>query len=211
MVKTRETLLAKAKQIYFTPELIHLVDSGKITKTIRAVTCTDLMKEDGYLDSEKMKKHHWDKVKKVMPMFFGITFFGPYLKGDILYVKEPWRISEEESKHFVYFNVEKERFGFKWKSPILMPKDAARIILEVVDVELKRIQDLTEEDVNQAGFEEIIDKSGDAFEDAGGWNLSAVQNFSISWNLLLDKKDREKYNWDKNPWVWVYEFKRISI
>uniref|UniRef100_A0A6H1ZRR2 Uncharacterized protein n=1 Tax=viral metagenome TaxID=1070528 RepID=A0A6H1ZRR2_9ZZZZ len=102
------------------------------------------------------------------------------------------------------------RFGnwdFHWKSPLFMPKKYARIWLELTaDPIPQRIQEITEEDADAEGF------GGDFphkvfpdifFNDMG--HLSIPECFGI----LFDT-----YNgpgtWDKNPWVWKLEFKRIE-
>lgn len=83
----------------------------------------------------------------------------------------------------------------KWKPSIHMPKEAARIFLEVTDVRIERLQDISEVDAVSEGF--VADKGGIPFK--------AKSRFFMTW--------KDIYGWDSikdNPFVWVYEFKQIE-
>lgn len=100
---------------------------------------------------------------------------------------------------------EKERFYYKWepgKSPlnwtpsIFMPKEACRIFLEVTSVRVERLRDISEEDGKAEG---VIPSSGVPV-DKPYWYA-----FMLVW-----RKIHSLESWQANPWVWVYEFKRIE-
>jgi len=81
---------------------------------------------------------------------------------------------------------------------IHMPKWAARIWLEVLDVRVERLQEITEKDaikegMYQEGFEIEISKYVD----------NPVEQFAQLWDSLNAKRG---YGWDVNPWVLRYEF-----
>lgn len=99
----------------------------------------------------------------------------PYQQGDILYVRETWRVrdcigdyakstkrAEIEYRaggdsHIIYPtdpDFDKWRQGAKWHPPIHMPKEAARIFLRVVNVRAERLQDMKEEDAFAEGYED---------------------------------------------------------
>jgi hypothetical protein len=77
-----------------------------------------------------------------------------------------------------------------WKSPIHMPHAACRIRLEITDVRVQRVQDISEADALAEGVRRQIKHAAayaelwDSINGAGAW--------------------------DANPWVWVVSFARIS-
>jgi hypothetical protein len=78
----------------------------------------------------------------------------------------------------------------KWKSPIFMPYDAARIFLRITNVRFERVQEITPEEVKKEGLPE-----------------SDICRFAEYWDKLNSKRG---YSWESNPWVYVVEFVRIS-
>jgi tartrate dehydratase alpha subunit/fumarate hydratase class I-like protein len=68
-----------------------------------------------------------------------------------------------------------------------MPKEAARIFLKVTNVRVERLQDITVEQAIKEGF-------------------NSVYEFNVLWDKTIKKQDLDKYGWNANPWVWVYEF-----
>lgn len=86
------------------------------------------------------------------------------------------------------------RFGKKIPS-IFMPRWASRITLEVTDVRVERLQEITEADAVAEGF--ALDGDG----------VTALENFATLWEQLNLLRG---YGWDLNPYVWVVSFKRIK-
>ncbi len=91
---------------------------------------------------------------------------------------------------------------------IHMPRWASRLILEVVNVRVERLQEITEEDARAEG---IIDggclNCGES-EPCGcdNPNPDARDTFIYLWNSINGKK----HPWTSNPWVWVIQFKRVN-
>lgn len=94
----------------------------------------------------------------------------------------------------------------KWRPPIHMQRWATRIILEVTGVRVERVQSISETDAYAEGVGawHVSSPSLAQYEKEGG---SYRNGFHKAWNKLNAKNG---YSWDKNPWVWVYEFKRIE-
>jgi hypothetical protein len=149
----------------------------------------------------------------------------PYQPGDHLWVRETWRCTKYNSmdgdlgyevefkdgtrKYFEFDDNERfhqfGKFAFKngWQSPYFMPKEAARIWLEVTDVRVERLQEITEEDAMAEGV-----RPGDQIAGPNSsCALTAKQSFMWLWQSLNDKRG---YGWLINPWVWVISFKRIG-
>lgn len=115
---------------------------------------------------------------------------------------------------------------YKWKPSIHMPKDAARIFLKVTDVRVEKLQDITEEQAQEEGIseQEIIKAWNSIYKHKGGFVENISENlkrlfgtdnhfiyvFKNVFNSTVKKSDIDKYGWDANPWVWVYEFERCE-
>lgn len=78
----------------------------------------------------------------------------------------------------------------KWKPSIHMPRWASRILLEVVEVRVERVQEITGEDCLMEGIQPYTGI-----------------DFCTLWNSV---NARRGFGWDTNPWVWVVTFKRIE-
>lgn len=79
-----------------------------------------------------------------------------------------------------------------WRPSIHMPKAACRIWLEVVDIRVQRLHEITREECLAEGVDEPLP--------------FAKSGFASLWYSIHKK---EPYEWYSNPWVWVVEFKRI--
>ncbi|HAB02484.1 MAG TPA: hypothetical protein DCE25_05965 [Pseudomonas sp.] len=82
---------------------------------------------------------------------------------------------------------------------IHMPRWASRILLEVTDVRVERLQDISEEQAEAEGVG-FLRHAPDADE-----TLTAAQLFECLWSSINGDE-----SWSGNPWVWVVEFKRIE-
>ena len=104
--------------------------------------------------------------------------------------------------------------SLKWKPSIHMPRWASRITLEITNVRVEQMQDISEEDAKAEGIVPIVCKHPNpvlpsACEDCRntGYIDPPEQGFMELWNSLNEKRG---FGWSKNPWVWVIEFKRIK-
>jgi len=133
--------------------------------------------------------------------------------GDLLWVKETWRIWESATFGSIsgepldpdiikgsLKNFEEEFLKSRpieyladtneegpWRSSIFMPKWASRIKLRITDVDVQKINDITDNDVCAEGFD-------------------SRDEFIKLWNNINEKSG---YTFEKNNWVWVIKFKRI--
>lgn len=99
----------------------------------------------------------------------------------------------------------------KWRPSILMPRWASRILLEITNVKVERLQDISEEDAMAEGA--II-------TDYAGFNrytfdsakqplcLSAKEAFINLWDSINGKNETKC--WGANPFVWCIEFRRVE-
>ncbi|HDS8605943.1 hypothetical protein [Klebsiella pneumoniae] len=95
----------------------------------------------------------------------------------------------------------------KLRPSIHMPRWASRILLEITDVRVERLNAISEEDARAEG---IIDggclNCGEP-EPCGCANPEpdATDAFAYLWQSIYGQD-----NWNANPWVWVIEFKRVE-
>ena len=94
-----------------------------------------------------------------------------------------------------------------WRSPLFMPKRAARIWLRINDIRVERLQDISKEDVVREGIlrpdYEFAKRAGTYTEEKETIQLRDF--FADLWVSINGQK-----SWDTNPWVWVIEFEVIS-
>ncbi|PWE37932.1 hypothetical protein C9I50_24675 [Pseudomonas prosekii] len=89
----------------------------------------------------------------------------------------------------------------KGRPSIHMPRWASRILLEITDVRVERLQDISEE---QASAEGVSAQAVESFRVAGV-DRPAGFAFRDLWTSINGDE-----NWTVNPWVWVVEFKRVT-
>lgn len=89
-----------------------------------------------------------------------------------------------------------------WKPSIFMPRWASRITLEITNIRVEKLQDISTADVYCEGFTQgIYAKPGNV-----GWvaHADCEEAFEEAWDSLNAKRG---YSWESNPRVWVIEFK----
>lgn len=95
----------------------------------------------------------------------------------------------------------------RWRPSIHMPKEAARLFIQVTGVRVERLQDISDDGAKAEGANYRNGKPV-GFEEK--CRRSAIDRFTEIWNSTIKSADLPIYSWDANPWVWVIEFERIS-
>lgn len=161
----------------------------------------------------------------------------PYTHGNRLWIRETWADGAPTSSGFVYraTAVEDdsgERDGWwsddefiagkiRWRSPIFMPRDASRITLEIADVRVERLQEISVQDARAEGLTTITkdglswkygipDRDGLPGTDDTGWPWQAWELDPRRAYRTLWEKLHGAGSWAANPWVWVIEFRRVG-
>lgn len=149
-----------------------------------------------------------------------IKRYAPYKLGDVLYVRETV-CGHQLSDGSIYYRYRAtDPDGNKcpmnpehsecWTPAIHMPKEAARIRLDVTGVRIERLQDMTDEEAFKEGIrtDMLLCSMDDRnyAEAIGGRN-----EFRKLWDsaVSINRIEKRRYAWEKNPWVWVFEFRRI--
>jgi hypothetical protein len=154
----------------------------------------------------------------------------PYALGDRLWVREAWALGyalDDDEKPIepqnIYYRADDEPFsrwldpdsgewrdGIKWRPSIYMPRGASRITLEVTEVRVHRLQDISEGDAIAEGA--YVGKASGRYADdiatmviEGRWFATARGWYADLWDRINGPGSR-----DENPWVAAYTFKPVS-
>lgn len=138
-------------------------------------------------------------VKETSPQKF------PYQPGDILWVRETWC---QPAKHIFWYRADSPVKNLLWRPSIHMPKEAARIFLQVKKIKIERLQDITEEQTLAEGCSGVFYGNGSNI--GSGWDLTPQNEFTNTWNKTIKKSNLDRYGWNANPFVFVIEFERIE-
>lgn len=100
--------------------------------------------------------------------------------------------------------------NFPWNSPVYMPRWASRLLLEVTDVRVQRLQEISEQDAQAEGV------PFDGTYWLGGLHLvkgtlqcwpTASEAFARAWDVINGKRA----TWSSNPWVWAITFRVVHL
>ncbi len=187
----------KESPIIFSTPMDQAIIDGSKKQTRRRIK----PQVDGYLFCNE-----WNPLQDMDPIKC------PYGEpGSKLWVREKFRLSEPEdctscnSPCPVYppvgvpiFYADFQCDGMKWKPSIHMKKEYANIWLEVLNVRVERLQDISEEDAKAEGMKS--DPNDPCEPTHKGY-------FKTLWNDINEKRG---FGWDMSPWVWVVEFRRTK-
>ena len=90
----------------------------------------------------------------------------------------------------------------KWRPSVHMPRWASRLTLEVTNVRVERLQEISTADAIAEGM--LNDGGGEYAIDG----MTAAQvRFMDRWDTINQLRG---YGWDKNPWAWVPDCKVVT-
>jgi hypothetical protein len=99
-------------------------------------------------------------------------------------------------------------FDGPWRPSIHMPRWASRITLEINDVRVERLQEISEADAEAEGIERRVS------EDPAYWRVYGTADTYTSCPVSSYRSLWESINgtgsWDVNPWVWAISLKRLT-
>lgn len=204
----------KERPITFSGPMVRVILEGRKTQTRRIVTPQPT--------GERLALDMWED---------GIVRQCPYgLPGDRLWVREAWRtysgLDEFSPKRIgeicmlngykspwmpMQFEVDGDRINWndyqyqpgRYRHARFMPRWASRILLEITDVRVERLREITRSDIRSEGLvcpDEF--KSDDLEYNYRHWYPDAFESL---WDGIHGPG-----SWKQNPWVWVITFKRIE-
>ena len=104
----------------------------------------------------------------------------------------------------------------EWRPSIHMPRWASRITLEVTNVRVERVTDISEADAMAEGVESAATKFGSMSDEqtfAGGTCRGETKGshpHKLAFACLWDEIYGDTAPWVKRPWVWAVTFKRVE-
>ncbi|EIX9246380.1 morphogenetic protein [Klebsiella pneumoniae] len=94
----------------------------------------------------------------------------------------------------------------KLRPSIHMPRWASRILLEITNVRVERLNSIHDVDAMREGIQNLTTCSHSDFGIPGVVNAQhPVRAFQLLWESIYGAD-----SWRANPWVWVIEFKRVE-
>ncbi|MEC7121100.1 MAG: hypothetical protein VXW65_14530 [Pseudomonadota bacterium] len=197
----------KSRPMIFSAPMVRAILAGQKTQTRRVFKDANKFETDCepvlYGDFWRIYDSWGDGVKD-LKCPYGVV-------GDRLWVREGYavvprtafarsdvfqKVSEfDREKAFVYRACfDRSKGDIAWETPLFMPRAASRIELEITNIRVERVQDISEADAIAEGVEQ-------------GYGLRHVGFYQDIWDSINGKK----HPWSDNPWVWVVEFKRVEV
>lgn len=214
----------KESPIPFKGDMIRAVLSGQKTQTRRPMKPIPVYPDafDGLRrEIHDGQVHFWASGAELPAHKFRCPYGQP---GDRLWVKETfykyypsetWPEPKALYKADGITLCDKDSEGKKqrWTPSIHMPRILSRITLEITDIRVERVQNITSDGAIAEGAYEVR-KVGDDIAHAT-WTMDGLdwrydtprEAFAATWDSLYAARG---FGWDVNPWVWVITFKRAE-
>lgn len=161
-----------------------------------------------------------EAIKKRLPR----TNAAPYRIGDRLWVQEEHARQSEWEQKFILTSAHyfadgpltldvRHDAGLLERHPATnMPRWASRLLLEVINIRIERLNDISEQDAIAMGVKKLDGTGANIFAMIKGTyhciRPTAAQVIKDVYKFSDNDDDYFKYG--ENPWVWVIEFKVIK-
>lgn len=210
----------KERPIIFSADMVRAILEGRKTQTRRVIK-----RDPGFINYAKEQtvlKGMWHPTSPSGKIGLVRPEKCPYGQpGDRLWVRETWQTWCEfdtvaprdltPGKCGLQYPATYDHWVSKKRSPIHMPRWASRIMLEVVNVRVERVQDISEDDAKAEG----VTVEHDTVPPCGWVDIpkrgrvysTALGCLAKLWDSINAKRG---YDWSSNPWVWVIEFKQVT-
>lgn len=221
--------MKKEVPILFSPPMVRAVFNGEKTETRRIVKPIKEGLYDGQWGHTTFTPHRHISFRGYHKNGqFGESFFKmKYCQGDILWVRENYlkpppltpKLLRDGADTWPKFDYpatlldaeidQYKQWGWKVKPSIHMPKEAARIWLEVTSVTVERLHDISEQSAINEGiysqFQPLFQETRYKDYVINDWCRNPISSFGSLWVSINGKG-----SWDSNPWVWVVKFKVLK-
>lgn len=196
----------KERGMIFNGEMVRALLDGRKTQTRRPIKWKQTrFTEIG--EREDGSKWPWSEDAEHACDFWHPCPFGAV--GDRIWVRETWaRYNIDQNSHDIAYRATTPQDWpeeGRWRPSIHMPRWASRILLEITDVRVERLNAISQEDAQAEGLELTGWRPTYSDPDSGGEALTPYDNFAQLWESIYGEE-----SWKANPWVWVIEFKRVE-
>ena len=222
----------KERQILFSGPMVRAILDGSKTQT-RRLQGLNLINEcpcdwefSGQVDDEFGWCFNQISKSNAPNECQGLAIKCPYgVVGDRLWVKETWGVLDH-AEHDVAYKADRHIQRFldgipgaawfeadwrkvintkkdRWRPSIFMPHWASRITLEITELRVQRLQDISEDDARAEGVAQGFLFPTDPM--TASVTPSFRKEFARAWESINHKK----HPWESNPWVWAISFKRV--
>jgi hypothetical protein len=185
--------------ILFNTAMVEAILDGRKTVTRRPVKYNHMLGDPA----------RWKKLPDVS-ITGELSGYCPYGNvGDHLWVRETFRLVKQDGGYQrwrdkkIYKAGNKDLVEWKWKPAIHMPRWVSRIDLEITSIHIEKLHDIDFPGMFAEGFLPC----SETWNATEGNRKQTRVDFANEWDYIYDKNHTVK--WNRNPWVWVIEFKRI--
>lgn len=99
-----------------------------------------------------------------------------------------------------------------WTNKMYVQPEVMPHQIRITKVRMQRLQDISEEDCLKEGINKIVPDDGIPryrVMDRNGERMYSTDKYKDAYRFLINGTSG-KGTWEKNPWVWVYEFELIK-
>jgi hypothetical protein len=161
-----------------------------------------------------------------------------FRQGDSIWVREPFQIypitqflgkgrmipyekipKNKPENYYIEFAADNPNGAScgRWRSPLCLPRWAARFLLAVKSVSVEKLHDITEEDARAEGAlpispMELKQLPSSLMVPGGRYGKGYIpgKSYRAGFYQLWEGSNAQKAPWDTNPWVSVIKFMRIQ-
>ena len=217
-MSTATAVEVKERPIIFSGEMVKAILEGRKTQTRRVIKpqpSESWMANGNTNWSEYYKRNRWGRLEKYLwichPTENREIVCPKGKPGDRLWVKEKWYCAGEHEcdGYPVRFEIDAElaaAVSTKWRAPIFMPRWASRITLEITDIRVQRVQEISEADARAEGVAPIPCEPASIVFNTWKAQFRFRDAFKQGWDSINAKRG---YSWESNPWVFVIEFRKL--
>jgi hypothetical protein len=135
--------------------------------------------------------------------------------GDRLWVRETWSYRQYPLDPDIMYAADWQKdgnFPRVWKPSIHMFRKNSRILLEITDIRLLRLHEISETDARDEGVKQLPSGRGwyDPRYEKGAVHLGIMQPTAKDAFAALWEEINGKGAWLRSPWVWAITFKRVQ-